>query len=178
MARTRAHQSLNRLVQLDDIKSAERKYRKNRFRLRTAFLVLSGFCVLFAVVAAMTPTLAPRIEEKFAKTQSTIPDSMMTESFVPFSVLVALGVGLVVAFIVYRLGNRAGFFVFGALAGLGLITVVAAMALDIQPLGETPLKDMTWVQSTYSMLLAHGLILPLAAFSGWYASLVLYKNRV
>lgn len=139
-------------------------------------LVVSGMCGVFAILAAVGPTLMPRIDEKIATTSSTLPESMMTESFVPLCVLISLGVGLAVAFTVYRLGNLKGFFVFGTLAAMGLIALVAAMTLDIQPLGETRLKHMTNTQSAFTLLVTHAIVLPAASFCGWYASVVLYKN--
>lgn len=166
----------NRIARLEHLKQADRRRGQSGFRLRSLFVVITLMSIAFAAFVAFGGPIWHRVLHRIEMTSHWIPEAPLMETMLPFSVLLNVVGGLVTALVVYLLRGRKGFIVFGALCVLGLIGLLSSLALDVAPLAQTPTRDATVSQILFMLIVIGSCLLPVSAFTGWYASYLLGRN--
>ncbi len=163
---------LEHLIQRNDERRRKQSQRFYRFRLRTLVLAVGLYCAFCAATYYLGTDLLNQINRQANLTVNPIPSTPVSEVLPPICALVALMLGVVTAWGIFRLGPRYGFVGLCIALCLSLIALVLATSLHTAPFEETELREVQMTQILVAVSLSFAFIMPVCASFGWYASTV------
>lgn len=138
-----------------------------RFGMRTLLLLMTACCLFFTGIHFWGAQFVPNTANQVAQIRNHFPTTPASDAAPLFFFVASLILGLPLIWIVYHLNDRKSFFAFACLAGFGMIALFGALSLEVRPLRETELKDMSFMQIQRIILLLFGCVLPVSSFCGW-----------
>ena len=128
---------LEHLIQRNDERRRKQSQRFYRFRLRTLVLTVGLYCAFCAATYYLGADLLNPTNRQANLTIRPIPSTPVSIVLPPICALVALTLGVVTAWGIFRLGPRYGFVGLCIVLCLSLIALVLATSLHTAPFEET-----------------------------------------